>query len=120
MIAGIAATKADLTEWVYEQGLAALLIVVSDHGFSLHRGGYDHYHIPESFPAPSGIFVMKGPGAKPGLVPSVSIYDIAPTILHLFDLPVGENMDGGAVTAALTWERDTGSTRYARALGYIQ
>ena len=94
----------------------AYLIVVSDHGFSLHRGGYDHYHIPESFPAPSGIFLMKGPGTKPGLVPSVSVYDIAPTILHLFDLPIGEDMDGSAVTTALTWERDTGKKRYAREL----
>ena len=93
---------------------SAYLIVVSDHGFSLHRGGYDHYHIPESFPAPSGIFMMKGPGTKPGRVPSsVSVYDIAPTILHLFDLPVGEDMDGSVVTAALTWERDTGKKRYA-------
>ena len=30
MIAGIAATKADLTEWVYEQGLTALHLLLKE------------------------------------------------------------------------------------------
>ena len=30
MIAGIAATKADLTEWVYEQGLTALHLLLRE------------------------------------------------------------------------------------------
>ena len=91
-------------------------LIVSDHGFQLHAGGYDHYHIPESDPAPSGIFLMTGPGVEPGRLPRVRVYDIAPTILHLFDLPVGEAMDGAPLKAAFTWSRDTGKTRYGREL----
>jgi predicted AlkP superfamily phosphohydrolase/phosphomutase len=90
----------------------AYLIVVSDHGFALHGGGYDHYHIPESMKAPDGIFLMLGPGVVPGEVTSVSVYDIAPSILYLYGLPVGESMDGEPLTAALDLERDVQQARY--------
>ena len=92
------------------------LIVVSDHGFTLHRGGYDHYHIPEATKAPAGIFLMMGPDVVAGRVPSVSVYDIAPTILHLYALPVGETMDGEPLTTALGFERAVNRQRYAREL----
>ena len=92
------------------------LIVVSDHGFTLHGGGYDHYHIPESEPAPSGIFLMNGPNVKAGRVGSVGVFDIAPTILYLFDLPVGESMDGAPLSQALTLEHEIRFERYGRAL----
>lgn len=92
------------------------LFVVSDHGFTLHSGGYDHYHIPEHMDAPAGIFLMSGPGTVPGKIPSVSVYDIAPTILHLFGLPVGETMDGEPLTAVLGIEREVTRQRYGRDL----
>jgi len=92
------------------------LIVVSDHGFTLHGGGYDHYHIPETTEAPAGIFLMMGPDVVAGRVSSVSVYDIAPTILHLYGLPVGENMDGVPLTTALELERTVHRQRYAREL----
>ncbi len=92
------------------------LIVVSDHGFTLHGGGYDHYHIPEATEAPAGIFLMTGPDVVAGRVSSVSVYDIAPTILHLYALPVGETMDGKPLTTALGFERAVNRQRYAREL----
>ena len=92
------------------------IVVVSDHGFTLHRGGYDHYHIPDEEPAPSGIFMMHGPQVRPGRLSSASVYDIAPTLLYLYDLPIGETMDGRPLTEALTVERAIRTERYGRAL----
>jgi len=43
--------------------------------------------------APPGILLVKGPSVKPGKI-NACIYDIAPTILYLFGLPVDRNMDG--------------------------
>lgn len=88
------------------------LFVVSDHGFTLHGGGYDHYHIPEAMDAPDGIFLMTGPDVVAGELTSVSVYDIAPTILQLFGLPVGETMDGKPLFGALELERDISYQRY--------
>jgi len=38
--------------------------------------------------------MIKGPDVQPGHFDSACVYDIAPTILNLLDLPVGKNMDG--------------------------
>ncbi len=91
-------------------------IVVSDHGFTLHAGGYDHYHIPESEPPPPGIFLMRGPLANPGRTTTMNVYDIAPTLLHLFDLPVGSTMDGEAATHLLDLGRNVRFEHYSREL----
>lgn len=89
-------------------------LVLSDHGFTLHAGGYDHYNIPESAPPPPGIFLMRGPLVRPGRTTSMSAYDVAPSILHLFDLPVGSTMDGRAATELLELERKVRFQRYSR------
>jgi arylsulfatase A-like enzyme len=91
-------------------------IVVSDHGFTLHGGGYDHYHIPESEPPPPGIFLMRGPLARAGRTTSMNVLDIAPTILHLFDLPVGSRMDGKAATDLVNLSRAVRFESYSRDL----
>ena len=50
MIAGIAATKADLTEWVYEQGLTALHLLLKEDAEEIagpkgkHEKGRTHNH----------------------------------------------------------------------------
>jgi predicted AlkP superfamily phosphohydrolase/phosphomutase len=88
-------------------------VVLSDHGFTLHAGGYDHYHIPEEEPAPEGIFLMRGPLVRPGRTTSVGVYDVAPTLLHLFDLPVSDRMDGKAATEVLALTRAVRFERYS-------
>ena len=81
------------------------VIVISDHGF--HPG----INRPESLPdeptapayehSPFGIFVMKGPGIKKDeSVFGVSLLDVAPTILHLYNLPIGQDMDGKVIQQA--------------------
>ena len=42
----------------------------------------------------NGIFVAAGPDIQRGTAETVHLYDIAPTILHLFDIPVPADMDG--------------------------
>ena len=59
---------------------------------------------------------MMAPDVVPGRVSSVSVYDIAPIVLHLYTLPVGETMDGKPLTTALGFERAVHRQRYARAL----
>jgi predicted AlkP superfamily phosphohydrolase/phosphomutase/tetratricopeptide (TPR) repeat protein len=75
------------------------VIVISDHGF--HSDHLRPTHIPQvpSGPAiehaPYGIFVAKGPGIKKGeRVHGATILDVTPTLLTLFDLPIGRDMDG--------------------------
>ncbi|MBU4267307.1 MAG: alkaline phosphatase family protein [Acidobacteria bacterium] len=71
----------------------AYFFIMSDHGFSLYPGGYNHYDLPKDMEAPPGILLVRGPSVKPGKI-NACIYDIAPTILYLFGLPVDRNMDG--------------------------
>lgn len=75
------------------------VILLSDHGF------YSDHLRPKSLPkepaaialehSPYGIFVAKGPGIKKDeRVYGASVLDITPTLLTLFGLPVGTDMDG--------------------------
>lgn len=44
---------------------------------------------------PQGIFLACGPGIKKGIeIEGAKIYDLAPTILHIFDIPIPKDMDG--------------------------
>ncbi len=52
-------------------------------------------------PAPEGIFLMHGPKVRSGKLEDVGVYDVAPTVLNLFDLPIGKNMDGKVLKSAL-------------------
>ena len=50
---------------------------------------------PASFHELFGIFLAYGPGIKKGhKIENAKIYDIAPTILHIFGLPIPNDMDG--------------------------
>ena len=75
------------------------VLVLSDHGFHSDHlrpnvlpkepAGPAHEH------APFGIFAMKGPGIiEDERVYGATLLDIAPTLLTLFGLPVGKDMDG--------------------------
>ncbi len=92
----------------------AYLLVVSDHGFQMSSKGYTHYGLPSGTPPPDGILTILGPGIKPGVRIEASVYDIAPTILYLKDLPVGADMDGKPLFEALTSPKPVRTALYTR------
>jgi predicted AlkP superfamily phosphohydrolase/phosphomutase len=74
------------------------VIVVSDHGFGFHKGGYGHSDTPE---IPHGIILIKGPHIKKGYkIKNAHIYDILPTLLYAFNLPIGKDIDGKVLEEA--------------------
>ncbi|EDM43742.1 type I phosphodiesterase/nucleotide pyrophosphatase [unidentified eubacterium SCB49] len=75
------------------------IMVVSDHGFE--SGPNRIIKMPKYPAAPAlehrqfGMFVASGPNIKKNeKIFGLGLIDIAPTILHHFDLPVGKDMDG--------------------------
>ncbi len=94
-----------LGELMKKAGGEATVILMSDHGF--HPDHLRPASIPDIPAGPAvehreqGIFAMTGPGIKQQeTLYGVSILDVTPTILSLFDLPVGEDMDGKVLTQA--------------------
>ena len=69
-----------------------IFIVVSDHGFDhgLHKNFiYEHEN------GPPGIFIAAGNNIKRNTtINEASVTDITPTILSIFGLPIGRDMDG--------------------------
>jgi predicted AlkP superfamily phosphohydrolase/phosphomutase/tetratricopeptide (TPR) repeat protein len=102
------------------------IVLLSDHGF--HCDHQRPLYIPRepSGPAvehsPYGILVMAGPGIKNGGQPfsGASIIDITPTLLTLFGLPVGKDMEGRILAQCFSeeispeyidsWENKEGDT----------
>ena len=81
------------------------VILMSDHGF--HPDHLRPASIPDIPAGPAiehrdfGILAMRGPAIKKDeLLHGPSLLDIAPTILTLYGLPVGEDMDGKVLTQA--------------------
>lgn len=80
-------------------GPETTVILISDHGFQS-----DHLRpqqLPNEPAGPAsehrelGVFAMAGPGIRRDeRVYGATLLDIAPTVLRLFDLPVGRDMDG--------------------------
>jgi len=75
------------------------ILLVSDHGFQSDHLRPRHVPLEPAGPAaqhrPYGIFVMQGPGIKKDeTVFGASLLDVCPTVLTLFGLPVGRDMDG--------------------------
>jgi len=104
-------------------GADATVMLVSDHGF--HS---DHLR-PRGIPAepagpavqhrPFGLFCMQGPHIKQDeRIYGATLLDVTPTILTLFGLPVGEDMDGRVLVQAFekppqieripSWEAEPG------------
>ena len=48
-----------------------------------------------------------GPKVKKGRFGIASVYDIAPTILHMFNLPLGKKMDGRPLKEIFKFTRKT-------------
>lgn len=102
-------------------------LLVSDHGF---RNGDDRPAdlLPYTDENPVGwhheeaVFVLKGPGVKPGELPvALSIHDVMPTVLYLLGMPVAEDFSGqvarGAFTAEFLRARPVRSVRTYEELG---
>lgn len=75
------------------------VVLVSDHGFHSDQLRTKNIPLEPAGPAaqhrPYGIFAIKGPGIlKDEIIYGASLLDICPTILTLFGLPVGKDMDG--------------------------
>jgi predicted AlkP superfamily phosphohydrolase/phosphomutase/tetratricopeptide (TPR) repeat protein len=104
-------------------GPETTVLLVSDHGF--HS---DHLR-PRGIPAepagpavqhrPFGIFCMKGPHVQQDeRIYGATLLDVTPTILTLFGLPVGADMDGRVLVQAFeeppeiiripSWEQEVG------------
>jgi tetratricopeptide (TPR) repeat protein len=81
------------------------VILMSDHGF--HPDHLRPKAIPDIPAGPAiehrdfGILAISGPGIrKDELLHGPSVLDVTPTILTLFGLPVGDDMDGKVLTGA--------------------
>ena len=93
-----------------DKAAGATVILISDHGF--HPDHLRPAFIPQLHAGPAtehrnnGVFVIAGPGIRAGAelpgpeLPGVALLDIAPTVLALFGLPVGADMEGGVLTGA--------------------
>lgn len=75
------------------------IVLVSDHGFE--SGKNRLLSLPKENGAPAydhrsyGVFAAMGPNIKKDeLVYGANLLDITPTLLSLFDLPIGKDMDG--------------------------
>jgi len=88
-----------------EKGRDTTFLIMSDHGFSFYPGGYNHYGLPADQPAPDGVLLVLGPRVRPGRLDSASVLDITPTVLYLFDHPIGKDMDGKVLRKAFTFQR---------------
>ncbi|MGE3243437.1 MAG: alkaline phosphatase family protein, partial [Pirellulales bacterium] len=87
-------------------GPETTVILMSDHGF--HADHRRLKQIPAEPTGPAfehrdfGIFVMAGPGVRRDvLLHGLGLLDVTPTLLSLFRLPVGADMDGRAILQAL-------------------
>ncbi len=95
---------------ILDRAQGATVLVVSDHGFAsgdsrpkstkpfIEGGNPGLWH--DLF----GIFIAAGPPIRRTEIPTVTLYDIAPTILHLLGLPVPDDMPGKVLESALTGE----------------
>jgi predicted AlkP superfamily phosphohydrolase/phosphomutase/TolA-binding protein len=88
-----------LGRWLELAGEDAYIMVISDHGF--HSDHLRKKELPKEPAAIArehnhfGMMVIKGPGIKQDeRIYGASLIDITPTILSIFDLPVGQDMDG--------------------------
>ncbi len=81
------------------------IILISDHGF--HSDSRRPLEVPKVAAGPAwehnpyGVICMAGPGIKKDeRIYGATLLDITPTILTLYDLPVGQDMDGKILTDA--------------------
>jgi predicted AlkP superfamily phosphohydrolase/phosphomutase len=82
-----------------------IVILLSDHGFAGHRGypGFDGgVAMGINMHRAQGTIVLNGPNIVAGTeIDGASVLDVTPTILALSRLPVGRDMDGKPLAAAI-------------------
>ena len=77
-------------------GPEATVILLSDHGFERARG-----HMHGLLHGPPGILILKGPEIRAGAtIRAASIYDLTPTVLALFGVPVARDLRGRVLLSA--------------------
>lgn len=86
------------------------IVLVSDHGFhSDHLRPKFTPRVPAGITVwhrPQGVIMAHGPGFKKDeLIHGARLLDIAPTVLHYFGLPVGDDMEGRVLSEALNETR---------------
>jgi predicted AlkP superfamily phosphohydrolase/phosphomutase len=108
--------KEAMLEKIYARAVKenAYLIITSDHGFRLTSKGYNHYGLPSGTPPPDGILMILGPDVKSNTEIKATVYDIAPSILYLNDLPIGRDMDGRPLLEAFISKRPFLTTIYTK------
>ncbi|MEM2145441.1 MAG: alkaline phosphatase family protein [Candidatus Jordarchaeaceae archaeon] len=80
------------------------LVVVPNEGYritdSLLRNMWDYSKtVWSAYHKLQGVFIAYGPDIKEGCkVENAKIYDLAPTILHMFYIPIPQDMDGRVLT----------------------
>ena len=87
-------------------GPDALVLVCSDHGFQSGNlrplGNPNEPAGPTFWHREHGMFVLHGPGVRRDeRIYGATLLDLAPTLLTLLGLPVGEDMDGKPLLEAL-------------------
>ena len=88
------------------------IMLISDHGFE--SGRLRQVELPDMPAAPAvehrkyGVFVAAGPDIKSDKVFGASLLDVAPTILHHFGLPIGEDMEGQVLKNIFSDEQEVG------------
>lgn len=83
------------------------IVLISDHGFhSDHLRPRFTPRVPAGITVwhrPQGVLAARGPGLRQNeSIYGARLLDITPTVLHYFDLPVGEDMEGRVLRDAFT------------------
>lgn len=91
-------------------GPDAAIVLVSDHGFhSDHLRPKFTPRVPAGITVwhrAQGVIMAHGPGFKQDeLIHGAGLLDIAPTVLHHFGLPVGQDMEGRVLSEAFSESR---------------
>jgi tetratricopeptide (TPR) repeat protein len=100
-------------------GPDAHVMLVSDHGFESGARRPRRPVEPAKWHRPQGIFVLKGPGIRGDeRVEAATLLDVAPTVLTLLGLAIGEDMSGKPLVSAFeqapriqrieSWEKQRG------------
>lgn len=91
------------------------IVLVSDHGFQSDNLRLSEIPNEEAGPTAEhrefGVFLVSGPGIKKDhLIHGASVLDVTPTVLQLFGLPVGRDMDGRVLIDVFQEPQDIGLT----------